>query len=59
MPETFDPAAYADAAARAIDLPLPGHCRAGVAANLARLAAMAQTLLSFALPPDDTRDPDA
>lgn len=52
----FDPDAYALAAARAIDLPLPEHCRPGVAANLERLAAMAQTLLAFKLPPEGEDD---
>jgi hypothetical protein len=46
----FDAAAYADVAATAIALPLPAHCKPGVAANLARLAALAQTLTTFPLP---------
>jgi len=50
-------AAYAEAAAAAIDLPLPVHCKPGVAGNLARLSVMAQALLAFALPPNDSRDP--
>jgi hypothetical protein len=54
----FDPARYAEAAAQAVDLPLPEHCRSGVAANLARLAAMAQSLFEFALPEDGARRTD-
>jgi hypothetical protein len=46
----FDPEVFAVAAATALDLPLPEHCRPGVAANLARLAAMAERLLDFAPP---------
>ena len=52
----FDAAAYADAAAAAIALPLPAHCKPGVAANLTRLAAMARTLFAFSLP-DEADDP--
>lgn len=53
----FDASAYAEAAARAIDLELPEHCKPGVAANLARLAAMAETLLAFPMSPADSREP--
>jgi hypothetical protein len=53
----FDASAYAEAAARAIDLKLPEHCKPGVAANLARLAGMAQALLAFPLPPADSGEP--
>jgi hypothetical protein len=52
----FDASAYAEAAARAIDLDLPEHCKAGVAANLERLHAMADALLRFPLPLSDPRD---
>ena len=52
----FDPAAYAEAAAKAIELTLPDHCKPGVAANLALLAAMADSLFSFALVPPGSRD---
>jgi len=55
----FDANAYAELAAAAIDLPLPAHCKPGVAANLERLAAMAESLMSFALPDDDPRDTPA
>jgi hypothetical protein len=48
----FDAKAYAELAATAIDLPLPEHCKPGVAANLARLAAMAEALMTFPLPDD-------
>lgn len=52
----FDPAAYAEAAASSIELTLPEHCKPGVAANLARLAAMAESLFSFPLALPDSRD---
>ena len=48
----FDANAYAELAAAAIDLPLPEHCKPGVAANLERLAAMAESLMTFPLPDD-------
>ena len=53
----FDACAYAEAAARAIDLALPENCKPGVAANLARLALMAKALFAFPLPSADSRDP--
>ena len=56
--KAFDPEAYADAAAAALDLPLPGGCKPGVIANLARLAAMAATLLAFPLPEGDEPSSD-
>jgi hypothetical protein len=46
----FDPEAYTDEAAAAIGLSIPAHCKPGVIANLARLAAMADTLFAFPLP---------
>jgi hypothetical protein len=49
---TFDPRAHLDAAAAAVDLPIPPEHREAVAANLARLAALAQELLDIELPPD-------
>lgn len=52
----FDPTAYVEAAARAIDLELPENCKSGLSANLARLAAMAETLFAFPIPPSDARD---
>ena len=53
----FDPERYAELAAAAIQLPLPEHCKTGVAANLARLAAMAESLLTFPIPPgEDSKD---
>jgi hypothetical protein len=52
----FDANAYAEAASRAIDLGLPEHCKAGVAANLERLHAMADALFRFPLPLSDPRD---
>ncbi|HEY1328909.1 MAG TPA: DUF4089 domain-containing protein [Casimicrobiaceae bacterium] len=57
---TFDPHAYLDAASAAIDLDVPRDRRDAVAANLARLFALAHEVLEFALPPDSpSRDPDA
>lgn len=54
---TFDPYAYLDAAAAALDLPIPAAHRDAVAANLARLHAMASEVMEFPLPEsaDDTR----
>ena len=53
----FDPERYAEAAATAMRLPLPEHCKPGFAANLARLAAMAESLLTFPIPPaEDSKD---
>lgn len=52
----FDATSFAREAAAAIALPLPAHCEAGVAANLARLAAVAEALMAFALPDGTTRD---
>jgi hypothetical protein len=46
----FYPDAYSEPAAAAIVLPLPDHCKPGVGANLARLAAMAALVMDFALP---------
>jgi hypothetical protein len=48
----FDPLAYLDAAAGAVDLPIPPERREAVAANLRRLHAMAQDVMSFELPVD-------
>ena len=56
---TFDPYAYLDAAAAALDLPVPAAYRDGVAANLARLHAMAAEVLDFPLPaPAETAPAD-
>jgi hypothetical protein len=43
----FDPHAYLDEAAAAIELPVPAERRDAVAANLARLHALAQDVLAF------------
>lgn len=52
---SFDPYAYLDAAAAALDLPVPAAYRDGVAANLARLHAMAAEVIDFPLPvPEET-----
>jgi hypothetical protein len=47
---TFDPDAYLDAAAAALELPIPPASRAAVAANLRRLHALAQEVLAFEIP---------
>ena len=46
----FDPLAFLDAAAKAVDLSIPAVHREGVAANLARLYAMASALIDFPFP---------
>ena len=46
----FDPAAYVDQAAALLDLPLTPAHRPGVIENMARLAALAALVTSFALP---------
>ena len=53
---TFDPYAYLDAAATALELPIPAKYRDGVAANLARLHEMARDVIEFPLPCPDTAD---
>ncbi|MBK7473680.1 MAG: DUF4089 domain-containing protein [Betaproteobacteria bacterium] len=56
---SFDPYAYLDAAAAALDLPVPAAYRDGVAANLARLHALAAEVIDFPLPaPTDAARPD-
>jgi Protein of unknown function (DUF4089) len=57
--KAFDASAYADAAAPAMDLEVPEHCRPGVATNLERLAAMAEALFRFPIPPSDADDAPA
>jgi hypothetical protein len=52
----FDPGVYAEEAAAAIGLTLPAHGMPGVVANLTRLAARADTLLTFALPDAGDRE---
>ena len=46
---TFDPYAYLDAAAAALELPIPAQCREGVAGNPVRLYAMARDVIDFPL----------
>lgn len=48
----FDPEAYVDAAAAALELPIPSASRAAVVANLLRLNALAQEVLAFEIPDD-------
>ena len=54
----FDPQAYLDTAAAALDLPIPLASRAAVAANLMRLHALAQEVLAFEPPEDAPHEPD-
>jgi 1-carboxybiuret hydrolase subunit AtzG-like protein len=49
--------ALLDAMSVAIDLPIPEASRAAVAANLARLHALAAEVVAFGIPPD-RHDPD-
>jgi hypothetical protein len=46
----FDPYAYLDAVAAALDLPIPAERRDAVAANLGRLHAMAAEVMAFEAP---------
>ena len=48
----FDPYAYLDAVAAALELPIPSERRDAVAANLRRLHAMAEEVMAFELPAD-------
>jgi hypothetical protein len=50
MPGDFDNAAYVDAAAALIELPLDPAHRPGVILNLQRIAAMAALFMDFPLP---------
>lgn len=45
-------AAYVDAAGVALDLRIPAECRAGIAANLQRIAVMSGLVARAALPAD-------
>jgi len=54
----FDAYAFLDAAAAAIDLPVPVDARAGVAANLARLHALAQQVLASGIVEPRAADPE-
>ena len=54
---TFDPYAYLEAAAAALELPIPAMYREGVAANLLRLHAMACEVIDFPLPVPADTDP--
>lgn len=46
----FDPYAYLDAVAAALELPIPAERRDAVAANLGRLHAMAAEVMAFEVP---------
>jgi hypothetical protein len=52
----FDALTYMDAAAAALALPIPPERRDAVAANLARLHALAEEILAWQPPSDDARD---
>jgi hypothetical protein len=49
----FDRCAYVDAVARTLALPIPPGSRDAVAANLARLHALAREVLAFPIPGDE------
>lgn len=48
--KTFDPGAYVDQMAIALNLPIADEYRPGVVDNVARIAAIAQLVLEFPLP---------
>ena len=50
MPPPFDPPSYLNAAAAAVGLEIAPEHRPGVIANLERIAAMAEMVMSFPLP---------
>jgi hypothetical protein len=54
----FDPEAYLDAAAAALELPIPPESRAAVVANLVRLHALAQEVLACEIPEVAPLGPD-
>lgn len=53
----FDPAAYVDQMAIALDLPIAPEYRSGVIDNFSRIAAIAQLVLEFSLPEDTVAAP--
>jgi hypothetical protein len=55
----FDPYAYLDAASAALDLAIPPERREVVAANLARLHALAQEVIEPASTPESPGDSPA
>ncbi|HUZ73463.1 MAG TPA: DUF4089 domain-containing protein [Stellaceae bacterium] len=57
MPAGIDPEAYLDAAAAAIGLAIAPEHRPGVILNLERIAALADTVMSFPLPEDEEPAP--
>ncbi len=50
MSPAFDAEAYAEATAKALDLPLPPEWKASVVAHLKATAAAAELVLAFPLP---------
>ena len=52
----FDPHAWLDQSAAVMGLAVPAVRRAAVAANLARLYALAQEILDFEPPPEAVED---
>jgi hypothetical protein len=55
--QPFDAAAYVDAAAAALGVPIDPAHRPGVILNLQRLAEMAALVMEFPLPDDETPAP--
>jgi hypothetical protein len=53
----FDPAAYVDQMAIALQLPIAPEYRLGVVDNFSRIAAIAQLVLEFPLPEDAVAAP--
>ena len=53
----FDPYAYLEAVAAALDLPIPAERRDAVAANLRRLHAMAEEVMAFEVPAEPPAGP--
>ncbi len=51
-PQSMDWDSYVDQAALLLDLPIAPEYRANVAANLERVAGIAQLVLAFPLPPE-------
>ena len=58
MTTPFDACTYMDSTAAALALPIPPERREAVAANLARLHALAEEILAWQPPPDTARAQD-
>jgi hypothetical protein len=57
LDSAFDPAAYVDQMAIALQLPIAPEYRPGVIDNFSRIAAIAQLVLEFPLPEDAVAAP--